>query len=91
MTDEQDLSRPWRLIQFKPQGRPSKMKSIELVPTSWITLNNINKKCRVIYPGPPYTEEKKQKIRSMVKNLINPEDDWPTYAVELKGSAGEFY
>lgn len=80
--------KPWLVIQFKPVGRPPAVKGVELVPSSWAICEK--KKCRAYYHPGPYNNKIKKIIRDMIKKCDEPNDDWPSHAIQLRGSSSNY-
>lgn len=79
--------RPYTLIEFVHRGKRKKCEDVDIVPTTWITFDKKKKKCVTQYLAPAPSEEDKLLLHELVKNLVDPPEDWPTYTVDLKGTA----
>lgn len=64
--------------------------SIECVPHEWLDYDEATKKCVTKYMPPPYTKIKQALLKKMIKQKDDPDEDWPTYEIEIRGQAGKF-
>lgn len=78
----------YRLVLFINN---KKTKDIDIVPTSWIIYNGRNSTLSCKFPKQPFDEKKRELLRKMLENCEEPEKDWPSYRVELRGRACKYY
>ncbi|KYN13740.1 hypothetical protein ALC57_14063 [Trachymyrmex cornetzi] len=74
----------YRLVVFVNK---KKTKEIEIVSSSWIYSDKLSSTLLCKFMPGPYNNEKINKLVHMVKNGLLPEDQWPSYPIELKGRA----
>jgi len=64
-----------------------KTKEINIVPSTWLYSDKISSTLLCKFMPGPYNNERAKKLLHMVKNSSSPEEDWPSYPVELVGRA----
>lgn len=62
---------------------------MDILPFSWIVLDEQDNKLKVPYPSPPYTSEIFERLHKKVKNNSKPGKSWPKWEVSVKGGAGK--
>lgn len=72
----------YRLVVFINKR---KTKQIDIVPSTWLYSDKSVLLCKFM-PG-PYNNERSKKLLHILKNGSSPEEDWPSYPVELVGRA----
>ena len=81
---------PYHIIEFISAGRRPKIKKVDIVATKWLKPDPISKKCMVLFPRPPYDEEKSNDLNLRLRDLLDPPSSWTEFRCKIKGRASEF-
>ena len=78
------------LFEFLNEEEPDEQRIKEIdFARSWIFCDEDQKNTVTVFIPPPYNGEKCKLLHDLVKSESSPPDDWPTYAITIKGHAGE--
>lgn len=72
------------MVEFVDDSAKETLKSIDIVPISWVDIGE-NKDPMSFFPPGPYDED----FVNKVKNCETPSYMWDMYIVNLKGQASE--
>lgn len=51
---------PYQIVEFISRGPKKSCKSVDLVPTNWLTWDKRRKKCACKFLSPPYNNDDRQ-------------------------------
>lgn len=74
----------YRLVVFVNK---KKTKEIDIVPSTWLYSSNVSNELLCKFMPGPYNNDIIEKLLHMVKSGSPPEENWPSYPVELVGRA----
>ncbi|KYN19847.1 hypothetical protein ALC57_07814 [Trachymyrmex cornetzi] len=77
----------YKLIQFI--GEKEKDKSVDLVPSSWISYDQESGHLTTLFMPPPYTTVSSKVLHNMVKHCLTPDKNWPQFSIDIKGEVGK--
>lgn len=87
---EYDESYVFQLVRFVTRGRQPLQKAVDIVPVKWISFDQKSGKCMTKFLPPPYEDEDCELLHTLVENLADPPETWPTYPIRFKGRASEY-
>ena len=78
----------YQLLEFVRPG-PKTKKSVDFVPSHWISYDP--KKARLLckFLPPPYSEETCKLLSDLVRLRCDAPKDWPEYTVHIRGGASK--
>lgn len=76
----------YTLVCFINEMLENNIKSVDVVPSSWLRCNNNGVFCPFINN---FSKSQVHKVHELVKNLHTPCESWNLYPVEIKGYAGK--
>lgn len=80
----------YKLIQFVEGCEGEHGRSIDIMPSSWITYDIVINHLTTMFMPPPYTTESSEILHCVVKSKANPPVSWPSYKINLVGDASKF-
>lgn len=80
----------YHVVQFIKKGRQG-TRSIDIVPAKWTTYDQKTKKFKSSYMEPPYNDEDRQLIQTLMKENADAPEDWPLYNIKIVARARKFY
>lgn len=78
----------YKLIEFATDR--CKGRSVDIVPSKWITYDLEGGHLKTIFMPPPYTTETAEILHSLVKSRVVPPKSWTSYDVKILGDASKF-
>lgn len=64
-------------------------KSIDCVPSTWISYNPESQGLVTRFMPPPYSKKKCKALHELVKRNEPPLDKWPTYPIKILANTGK--
>lgn len=86
---DENINYFYQLIEFVVRG-PKRLKSIDIVPSSWISYNSEKGKLESKFPPPPYDNKCINELDKFVSLRKDALESWPSYTVLVKGGAREY-
>lgn len=78
----------FQIIEFIARGG-KKMKSIDIVPSSWVFYDQKKGKLVTKFMPPPYNAENNDHLHKLVRNSKIAPEDWPTYNIKIRGHSSK--
>lgn len=78
----------YQLIEFVTKG-PKKTKSIDIVPSSWVSFDQTKGRLVCKFMPPPYNAENNELLYQLVDQRGEAPESWPTYSIKIKGHASK--
>lgn len=89
MKSQKRQLRSYQLVSFVNEIDKEGKRAVECVPSSWVSYDKGLGSLVVRYMAPPYKEEDKLLIRTLIQNREDPPESWPSYPVTLQGDASK--
>ena len=80
----------FQIVEFIT-GEPKKgnKRSIDIVPSGWVSYDKKKDKIVAKFMNPPYTNEDIDLLYTLVENEESAPESWPTYSVKIRGHASK--
>lgn len=88
--DSENENYKYQLVEFVSRGPKSSVKSVDIVPSTWITYNPQKGKLECAFLPPPYDLKKSNLLQKMVMSRSDAPKDWPLYTILVKGGASKY-
>ncbi|XP_043283680.1 uncharacterized protein [Venturia canescens] len=76
----------FKLVEFREENDGQK-KSVDVIPSSWIAYDKNTDGLMAKFMPPPYDEENSALLHSLIECCAPAPEDWPAYAVTVRGRA----
>lgn len=80
----------YQLFTFTEENAKDSM-SIDFAPPEWIEFDQVQGKLMCKFMPPPYNKKKLICLTNMRKKCDPPLCEWPSYPIEIRGSASMFF
>lgn len=78
----------FNIVNFFKSTTYEDKKSMDCVPSTWISFDPENQELVAKFMPPPYTKKKSNVLHDLVKNNNIPLEKWPQYPIKILESAG---
>lgn len=89
MTDK-DQSYNYQIVEFVRRGPKTNTKSIDCVPSHWLSFNKKKGKLECRYMELPYEEADYVLINNLIQMNAPVPEEWPLHTVNIKGGASRY-
>lgn len=78
----------YQIIEFLTKG-PQKTKSIDIVPSGWVSYDQKKGKLVAKFMPPPYDAENNELLYNLIDTCEKAPESWPSYWIKIRGHASK--